>query len=140
MNDHGNSGKFDLVEIVILIIFALANDVITVAADLSLAIPVIGMVLVFGMGVVNAFIFGAIILVFVFKMGFSSAWALRAGVTQIGGGVAQFFGIPARTITVIAGILMVNIPALSAAASLAKGDVKGAEGAVGAIEGEAAQA
>jgi len=105
--------KFDLVEIVLLIIIALFNDLLLVGADLSVAIPVVGQVLGGGMELINVLIWGLILLWFIMKMGF----AAEIGLIQVAGGVAEFFGVPGRTATVAIGIYMANHPKVAALAT-----------------------
>lgn len=111
--------KFDLVEIVLLIIISLFNDLMLVGVDLAVAVPVVGQVLGGGMELMNALIWGLILFWFIMKMGF----AAEIGLIQIAGGVAEFFGIPGRTATVGIGIWLANHPKAAKVAEVVAGVV-----------------
>lgn len=128
--------KFNQVEIIILVMLAMANDLLLVFAVMVFAIPVVGQVLGAGMEVINLGLWAVITGWFIFK---TKSFG-KSGVLQIAGGIAEFFGIPGRTATVIAGILIENNPKLSKVAGLATGAAAAVatDGASLAVSGAAA--
>jgi hypothetical protein len=142
MNDEQK--KFDMVEIVLLMMLALINDGLVIFADLGLAIPVVGLVLAGMAEAINVVIWGIILFWFIMKLGFSG----RVGIFQIAGGIAEFFGIPGRSATVAIGIYIANHPKAAAvvgkvavvAGAAALGAVTGGAGAVAAVGAEAGAA
>jgi hypothetical protein len=109
--------KFELPEIIILLMLAIANDVLSIFVDFVFLIPIIGQVIGISMEGVNVFIWAIILFLFIMKAGFRGG----SSILQIAGGIAQFFGIPARTIVVAFGIYFVNHPKVAAVAELAAG-------------------
>lgn len=109
--------KFSLPEIIVLLMIAVANDLLLLAVDFVFALPIVGQILGAGMEFVNLIIWGIILLWFTMKLGFRG----RIGVLQVAGGIAEFFGIPGRTATVLLGIILTNNPKLSKVATVAAG-------------------
>lgn len=118
----GSEKKFQIVDIVLLVIIALINDALNLASFLLAGIPVLGEISVLGIEIIDFLLWALILFWFIIKMRSFGA----PGLLQIGGGIAEMVGIPARTLTVIVGIIIANHPKLSAAASAASGDLKGA--------------
>ena len=116
--------KFGLAEIIILLILAVTNDILTVLADLVFLIPIVGQAIFAAMGGVNIVIWAIILFWFIMKAGFKGG----SGMLQVAGGVAQFIGMPARTIVVALGIFFVNHPKVAAKAQLATGKIGAAIG------------
>ncbi|MBI4087657.1 MAG: hypothetical protein HY434_02395 [Candidatus Liptonbacteria bacterium] len=119
--------KFNTVEIVLMIMIALANDALTIIADIGLAIPVIGEILYGFAWLVDGFVWALLMFWYVIKLGVFGGPAL----VQTISGIASFVGIPGRTIGVLLGIWLVNHPKAAAVAALATGKVGGAEKALG---------
>jgi len=133
MNQEGK--RFEMPEIIILLMLAVANDVITILADLVLLIPLIGLFLFGIVTVLNAVIWGFILLWFIMKLGFAG----KVGILQVGGGIGQFIGIPSRTLTVGIGIFLTNHPKVAGAA-MKVAEVGTAVAATAATAGAAAPA
>ena len=104
MND-GEKKKFELPEIIILLILAITNDALTVIAVLGLLLPVIGQIFGGLIELLNTGISAIIIMWFIMKVGFFSG---AGPLTQVGGSIGEYFGIPCRTISLILGIMLVN--------------------------------
>ncbi|MDO8504598.1 MAG: hypothetical protein Q7S36_01970 [Candidatus Liptonbacteria bacterium] len=113
----GEQKKFGLAEIIILLLFAVTNDILTLVVDFVFLIPIIGQVIGVTMEGINVAIWAIVLFWFIAKAGFKGG----SGMLQVAGGVAQFFGIPARTAVVAFGIYFVNHPKVGAVAGLALG-------------------
>lgn len=98
--------KFELSEIIVLLILAITNDALIVFADLAFLIPIIGQITFLAMMAASFVIWGIIFLWFTLKLGFAGP----IGLLQIGGGILAEIGLPVRTATVITGIFMANNP------------------------------
>ena len=109
----GDSKKFSAPEIVIMLIIAVLNDVLAIVADVSLAIPILGEILIVIAEITDFLVWGIILIWFGFKVGLFG----RAGFAQLIGGATEFIGIPGRTVSAIIGIIMVNNPKASALAT-----------------------
>lgn len=130
--------KFELPEIIVLLMLAIVNDILTVVVDFVFAFPIVGQILGVSMEAVNAGIWAAILLWFIMKLGFKG----EVGVLQVAGGIAEFVGIPARTFTVGAGIYLTNNPRAAKLVKVAEIATLAVatEGASLAVEGAAAGA
>lgn len=104
--------KFSLPEIIILVMIAVINDICDILAFIAFAafaITGVGIAILLAQKFIDLVISGIITLWFWIKAGG------KAGGLQIGGGVAEFFGLPfASAITVIIGIWLVNRQAAAA--------------------------
>jgi hypothetical protein len=134
---------FGIVWFVLLVIIAFANDVAEVIFDL-LAATGVGLVGEAIMEPVNFILDGLVSAIFIAKCG----WGMPA-LIQLVDDMLQIVGVPGRTISVVAGILIANNPKsmLAKAAKLAAaaetggaGELGEAEEAAAGIEGAAAAA
>lgn len=96
--------KFSTVEIVLLVIVALLNDVALIFTDLIFGVPVVGQAIGGLMEGVNVLIWGGMTLLFWMK---TRSFG-KGGLLQAAGGIAEFFGMPGRTATVVIGIIITN--------------------------------
>jgi len=114
--------KFKLVETVALVFLGIINDVLVLLTWLfgSLLAKVgIGFGIVAVTELINAFLGGTILVIFIFKLR-----SFGAGATlQTSGIILEFFGIPSRTLTVSLGIYIANRPKLAAIAQVASGKI-----------------
>lgn len=108
---------FSVVDITFLLIVALMNDAFTVFAALIFLVPGIGQIVGGLAELFNVFIWAIITFWFIIRLRSFGAPVLL----QTAGGVAEFFGVPGRTATVLAGIVIGNNPKLATAAALASG-------------------
>jgi hypothetical protein len=116
---------FDTVSIVLMLMLAIADDATTIVADLSLAIPIVGVVAL-GLSKMTEFVVWAILQSwFVLKLHSFG----KPGIANLVGGLLSGAGIPATTITTIVAIYMANHPKLAAIADVASG--KGVGGVTG---------
>ena len=122
-----NDKKFSTVEIVLMMMLALMNDALMVTADLGLAIPIIGEVLYGVAWLVDAGVWALLMFWYIMKLGTFGGPAL----VQTVAGIAEFIGIPSRTIGVIIGTWLANHPKAAAVATIATGQIGGAEKAIG---------
>jgi len=130
--------KFEMAEIVLLMIIALINDGAVLAADAMFPIPILGQI-TFGMTEVFSLFIGATILIwFTMKLGFD--WT--TGGAQVFSLLGEEGGLPLRTGAVIFGIFKTNNPKLAALTGKMAGAaaVGVATGGVGAVAGGAALA
>jgi hypothetical protein len=107
--------KFQTVDTVLLLMLAVTNDALLIVADLTLPIPVIGVIAVGLIQMVSAAIWAIILFWFIMKLGFAG----RIGVLQLAGQAAEMVGLPGRTATVAIGIWLANHPKVAAVASTA---------------------
>lgn len=105
--------KFTASEIVILLIITVLNDALSIIADLSLAIPILGEVLIVSAEVADFVVFAVVLIWFGLKVGLLNA----AGFVQMIGGVADFIGVPGRTVSAAIGMFIVNHPKLEGVAT-----------------------
>ncbi len=128
------AGKFQIPEIVILVMLALVDDTSQAIGSLSLAIPYVGIVIAGLSKLLHWAVWGIILFWFIMKTR-SFGWP---GILQTCGGVLGTFGIPAVTAGVLGGIYLVNHPKVAGVATLATAGGAGALGAqAGAAEGAA---
>ncbi len=105
--------RFETPEIVIMITIAVLNDLFTLLADLSLAVPFLGEAVAALAWVSDLVVWGGILVWFALKVGLLNT----AGLVQTIGGLTDFVGIPGRTISAAVGIFLVNHPKLGKVAS-----------------------
>lgn len=117
----GEQKKFDIVEIILLFLVSAVADILTLAAYITLVIPVIGQAMWFASWIIGGSIWALTTFWFIMKVGWGGGALL-----QTAGGIASFI-VPARTLTVLVGVVIANNPELRAAAEAASGDIKAAE-------------
>jgi hypothetical protein len=120
--------KFQAPDIVILVLLAVFNDLLAIIAVIGVAIPVIGIVIGGAFEIVNTCIWGIIMMWFIMKTGSFGA----IGLIQTAGGIAQYAGIPGRTVTTVIGIVMANHPKAAKIAAVAGGTAISGGAAAGA--------
>ena len=98
--------KFNTVEIVLMVMIALANDAVTITADFGLLIPVVGELLYGLAWLFDAFVWALLMFWYIMKLGTFGGPAL----VQTIAGIAEFIGLPGRTLGVILGIWLANHP------------------------------
>jgi len=129
MEEQTAEKPFDVVLIVLLMLLALTSDISDAVTVLIAAVPVVGQIAYFGnMLLISPIVWALIQGTFVMKLGLFG----RAGVINMAGGIANFFGIPGTTITTGIAIFVANHPRLAAVAETV--------GAVAATGGAAAPA